>query len=154
MIDLDNPAEQQIFSNRFEASGMLFEEPSEKFFNFNNPLGACTTCNGFGSIIGIDPELVIPNQGLSLVDGAIACWKGERAKEWLEPMLKAQKEGLSIHQPKELSKKEKQLFGMEEGLSRDTPFPLHRIKAYKIQNRVLLSDIAEGQSAQIVKALA
>ena len=111
LVDLDNPTEYQIFSNRFEASGMLFEEPSEKFFNFNNPLGACPTCNGFGSIIGIDPELVIPNQGLSLVDGAIACWKGERAKEWLEPMLKeAQKEGLSIHKPyKELSKKEKQL---------------------------------------------
>lgn len=143
LIDLDNPAEQQIFSNRFEASGMLFEEPSEKFFNFNNPLGACATCNGFGSIIGIDPELVIPNQGLSLVDGAIACWKGERAKEWLEPMLKeAQKEGLSIHQPyKELSKKEKQLVWNGGGA-----FPgIHAFfryiesKAYKIQNRVLLS---------------
>ena len=143
LVDLKNPSEYQIFSNRFEASGMIFEEPSEKFFNFNNPLGACTTCNGFGSIIGIDPELVIPNQGLSLVDGAIACWKGERAKEWLEPMLKeAQKEGLSIHKPyKELSKKEKQLVWNGGGA-----FPgIHAFfryiesKAYKIQNRVLLS---------------
>ena len=143
LVDLKNPDEYQIFSNRFEASGMIFEEPSEKFFNFNNPLGACTTCNGFGSIIGIDPELVIPNQGLSLVDGAIACWKGERAKEWLEPMLKeAQKEGLSIHKPyKELSKKEKQLV-WNGGVA----FPgIHAFfryiesKAYKIQNRVLLS---------------
>jgi excinuclease ABC subunit A len=76
--------EQKNFNNRFEADGITFEEPSVHFFSFNNPLGACKTCEGFGSIIGIDEDLVVPDKSLSIFEDAIVCWWGEKMKEWKE----------------------------------------------------------------------
>lgn len=131
------------FSNRFELDGIQFEEPSVNFFTFNNPYGACKTCEGFGSIIGIDPELVIPNKSLSIYDGAIACWKGEKMGEWKEKMiLNAYKFNFPIHVPfYDLSEDQKELLwtGNEyfEGLN--TFFNNLEEQAYKVQYRVMLS---------------
>ncbi|MDE6395747.1 MAG: excinuclease ABC subunit A, partial [Muribaculaceae bacterium] len=70
------------FSKRFEADGLTFVEPTEQMFNFNNPFGACPTCEGFGKTIGISPDLVVPNQELSVYEDAVACWRGEKMSEW------------------------------------------------------------------------
>src|SRR6185503_7171574 len=67
---------RKTFSNKYELDGIVFEEPSVHLFSFNNPIGACRTCGGFGSTIGLDENLIIPNKNLSIYDGAIACWKG------------------------------------------------------------------------------
>lgn len=81
--------EAKTFSDKFEADGIVFEEPSVNFFSFNNPYGACRRCEGFGKILGIDPDLVIPDPNLSIYEGAIAPWKTEQMRrEWLEPLLK------------------------------------------------------------------
>ena len=69
------------FSKRFEADGMVFEEPTEMMFNFNNPLGACPTCEGFGKVLGIDEDLVVPDKSLSIYEGAVVCWKNEMMSE-------------------------------------------------------------------------
>ena len=75
------------FSTRFEADGITFEEPTDQMFSFNSPIGACPTCEGFGKIIGIDEQLVIPNRALSVYDGAVVCWRGEKMSEWLNEFL-------------------------------------------------------------------
>ena len=75
------------FSNRFEADGIEFEEPTVHMFSFNNPVGACPTCEGYGKVIGIDEDLVIPNKSLSIYQGAIACWKGEKMGEWNNQLI-------------------------------------------------------------------
>ena len=80
IIDIDGKL--SVFNNKFELDGMKFEEPSQHFFNFNNPYGACKTCEGFGTVIGIDEDLIIPDKNLSVYEGAIACWKGEKMKLW------------------------------------------------------------------------
>ena len=80
-VKKDN-SKSRTFSNRFELDGMTFEEPTTHFFSFNNPIGACKNCEGFGSVIGIDPDLVIPNKNLSVFEEAIVCWKGEKMSEW------------------------------------------------------------------------
>jgi len=80
--------EKKSFSDRFELDGIVFEEPSVNFFSFNNPYGACKTCEGFGRVLGIDPDLVIPDRNLSVYEGAIAPWKGETMKAWAEPLLR------------------------------------------------------------------
>ncbi len=88
------------FSNLFEADGIQFDEPSIHFFSFNNPYGACKRCEGFGSVIGIDEDLVIPNQTLSVFEGAIVAWKGEKMGEYLEQLVKtAHKFDFPIHRP-------------------------------------------------------
>ena len=79
---IDINGKTHLFSNRFEADGMGFEEPSPHLFNFNNPYGACPRCEGFGKIIDIDENLVIPNKSLSVYGNAIACWRGEKMKAW------------------------------------------------------------------------
>ena len=76
------------FSTRFEADGMTFEEPSDNMFAFNSPLGACPTCEGFGSIIGIDEKLVIPNTSMSVYDGCVVCWRGEKMGMWLKEFIR------------------------------------------------------------------
>ena len=76
------------FSTKFEADGIKFEEPSDQMFSFNSPLGACPTCEGFGKIIGIDERLVVPNRSLSVYDGAVMCWRGEKMGEWLQAFLR------------------------------------------------------------------
>jgi excinuclease ABC subunit A len=133
----------RIFNNKFEADGMSFELPSQNLFNFNNPYGACKTCEGFGSVIGIDEDLIIPDKSLSLYEGAIAPWRGEKMSEWLEPILK---KGIYFDYPihrayKDLTPAEKQLLwtGNEhfEGLTYF--FQYLESKSYKIQYRVMLS---------------
>jgi excinuclease ABC subunit A len=88
------------FSNRFELDGQEFQEPSGHFFTFNNPYGACKTCEGFGQVIGIDPNLVIPNKNLSVFEGAIAPWKGDVMGEYLNELIySAKKYDFPIHRP-------------------------------------------------------
>ena len=76
------------FSTRFEADGMTFEEPSDQMFSFNSPMGACPTCEGFGKIMGIDEGLVIPDRSLSIHDGAVVCWRGDKMGEWLKYFIR------------------------------------------------------------------
>ena len=132
-----------VFNNKFEADGMAFEVPSQNLFNFNNPYGACKTCEGFGSVIGIDDDLVVPDKTLSLYEGAVAPWRGEKMSEWLEPLLK---KGIFFDFPihrayKDLTADEKKLLwtGNEhfEGLTHF--FRYLEEKSYKIQYRVMLS---------------
>lgn len=98
------------FSKRFEADGITFAEPSEQMFNFNNPYGACPTCEGFGKTVGIAEELVVPNPELSVYDDAVACWRGEKMSEWKRDFIRvASPIGFPIHRPyNELSAHEKQ----------------------------------------------
>ena len=86
------------FSTRFEADGITFIEPSEMMFNFNNPIGACPTCEGFGQVLGVDPELVIPDPGKSVYDDAVVCWRGEIMSEWKRYFIR-QNPGFPIHTP-------------------------------------------------------
>ena len=135
--------EQISFSRNFEADGILFEEPNEQLFSFNNPLGACPHCEGFGSVIGIDENLVVPNQSLSVFEGAVACWRGEKMGVDLQLLIKhAAKFDFPIHRPYfQLTDEQKQLLwtGNEyfEGLNAFFEF-LHQ-NQYKIQYRVMLS---------------
>ena len=88
------------FSTRFEADGIVFEEPSDQLFSFNSPAGACPECQGFGRIIGIDEKLVIPNTTLSVYDGCVVCWHGDKMKEWLEWFCRhAAKDDFPIFEP-------------------------------------------------------
>ena len=88
----------KAFSNRFELDGISFETPSEHLFSFNNPYGACKMCEGFGSVLGIDEDKVIPNKSISIYDGAINCWKGEKLSRWKERfILNATKYDFPIH---------------------------------------------------------
>lgn len=131
------------FSNRFEADGIVFEEPSENLFSYNNPYGACKKCEGFGSVIGIDEDLVIPDKSLSVYQGAIAPWKGEKMGQWKEWLvMNAYKFDFPIHKPIfELTSEQKDLLwtGNEhfEGLSEF--FRQVEEQTYKIQYRVMLS---------------
>lgn len=131
------------FSDRFELDGILFEEPTVNFFSFNNPYGACKRCEGFGRVLGIDPDLVIPDRNLSVYEGAIAPWRGETMKKWVEPLLKdGVRFDFPIHRPiAELSQQEYDLLwtGNDyfEGLN---AFFAHlESKLHKIQYRVMLS---------------
>src|SRR5690606_27625514 len=80
--------ETRVFSDRFELDGMVFEEPNVNFFSFNNPYGACQRCEGFGTVLGIDEDLVIPDKSLSVYEGAIAPWRTEKQSEWQKPLIK------------------------------------------------------------------
>ncbi len=92
--------EYTMFSERYEADGIQFIEPSEHLFDFNNPLGACPTCNGFGNVMGIDPDLVVPDKAKSIYDGAIACWNGEKMSAWRDALIySAAKFNFPIHTP-------------------------------------------------------
>lgn len=135
--------ETREFSDLFELDGIRFEEPSVNFFSFNNPYGACRRCEGFGRILGIDPEMVIPDPNLSVYEGAIAPWKSETMNRWLDPLLKhGIRFDFPIHRPvNELTTQEYQLLwtGNEyfEGL--DAFFKYLESKTHKIQYRVMLS---------------
>lgn len=140
--DMDS-GEKEYFNNRFEADGMTFEEPTPQFLNFNSPGGACKTCEGFGTVIGIDEDLVIPNKNLSVYQEAIVCWKGDKMREWLEELLyNADKFNFPIHRPiKELSKEEYKLLwkGNKYFSGLDEFFRYVEKNTYKIQYRVMLS---------------
>lgn len=131
------------FSNKFELDGIQFEEPVPNLFSFNNPFGACPTCEGFSQVLGIDADLVIPDKRLSVYEGAIAPWKGEKLGWWREQFVKgAGKFGFPIHKPViDLSKEQyDQLWkgaGMVQGL--DDFFKEVEQNLYKVQYRVLLS---------------
>lgn len=133
----------QQFSDRFELDGINFTEPSVNLFSFNNPFGACQTCEGFGKILGIDDDLVIPDKGLSLFEGAIAPWRTETMSEWLTPWLRSgAKYDFPIHRPySDLTQKEKDLLwnGNKELDGINQFFKYLESKSYKIQYRVMLS---------------
>ena len=139
----DNKQQLVAFSNKFELDGITFEEPTVNLFTFNNPYGACKRCEGFGSIIGIDENLVVPNPRLSIYDGAINCWKGEKMGEWKEQLvLNAYKFDFPIHKPYyELNDSQKELLwtGNEYFDGLNTFFKLLEQQSYKIQYRVMLS---------------
>src|SRR5690554_6663385 len=131
------------FNNRFEVDGMTFTEPNVHLFSFNNPYGACPTCEGYGDVIGIDTDLVIPNTGLSIFENAIFPWRGE-SMSWYRDQLvnSAYKFDFPIHRPWfELTEAEKQLVwdGNEHFEGLNAFFAQLESKSYKIQNRVMLS---------------
>jgi excinuclease ABC subunit A len=134
---------QETFNNKFELDGMSFEEPSVNLLSFNNPYGACADCEGFGSIIGIDPELVIPNRSLSVYENAVACWKGETISEWKNDFIHASaKYNFPIHRAiSELSEKELDLLWQGNAKVRGLNdfFRYLQENSYKIQYRVMLS---------------
>lgn len=135
--------EEQKFSNLFEHDGMTFAEPSVHLFTFNNPFGACKTCEGYGSVIGIDPKLVIPDTSLSVYQGAVAPWKGEVMSEYLDQLIhNARKFDFPIHRPiDELTPEQIQLLwtGNQYFEGIDRFFKHIESQAYKIQYRVMLS---------------
>ena len=134
---------RESFSNKFEEDGILFEEPSEYLFSFNNPIGACPVCEGYGKIIGIDENLVIPNQNLSVYEEAIVCWKGETMKKWKERLVaNAGLFDFPIHKPfYQLTDEQKKLLwkGNKYFYGINRFFQHLEEKKYKIQYRVLLS---------------
>lgn len=139
------------FSMRYEADGMTFEEPNDNMFSFNSPLGACPTCEGFGSIIGIDEKLVIPNSTLSVYDGCVQCWHGEKMGQWKDEFCRrATRDNFPIFKPYlELTRKEKDMLwhglpsDMHEDerdrVSIDAFFQMVKENQYKIQYRVMMS---------------
>ena len=133
----------QDFNNKFSLDGMDFDEPSPNLFSFNNPYGACPTCEGYSQVLGIDENLVIPNPHLSVYDGGVAPWKGEKLIWWKEQFVKeASKMGFPIHQPiNKLTKEQyKQLWkGLGKALGIDDFFKDVEAHLYKVQFRVLLS---------------
>jgi excinuclease ABC subunit A len=131
------------FNNRFEQDGIVFPEPTPQLFNYNNPFGACPTCEGYGRVLGIDRSKVIPDASKSVYEGAIAVWKGDKWGEWLEPLIQhAHRFDFPLHTPYgELSKAEQQLLwrGNEYFYGIDAFFQELESKLYKIQNRVTLA---------------
>jgi excinuclease ABC subunit A len=141
---LENETKKKVtYTNQFEMDGIQFEEPSVNMFTFNNPYGACKTCVGFGSIIGIDEDLVIPNKSLSIFDDAVACWKGEKMSEWKEELIaNAYRFDFPVHKPYyQLSDNQKELLwtGNDYFEGIDAFFRYVEEQTYKIQYRVLLS---------------
>ncbi len=137
------PRQRRSFSNRFEADGITFEEPTVHFFTFNNPVGACKTCEGFGSVIGIDHDLVIPNKSLSIYEDAVACWRGETMSEWKNELIAhADKFDFPVHKPYyQLSADQKNLLwtGNKHFSGLHEFFRFLEANLYKIQYRVMLS---------------
>ena len=132
------------FSQRFEADGITFVEPTEHLFDFNNPLGACPTCGGYGNVIGIDPDLVVPDKTKTIYEGAIACWRGEKMSQWNDALIyAADKFDFPIHTPfYALTPEQKQLLwlGNEHFHGLNDFFHELESKQYaKIQYRVMLS---------------
>jgi len=135
--------EYKYFSNKFEEDGIEFEEPTVHTFSFNSPTGACTKCEGFGNVIGIDEELVIPNKSLSVYQEAVACWKGDKMQLFKDNLImNAEKSNFPIHKPySKLSDKEKTMLweGTKyfEGINQF--FEMLEKETHKIQYRVMLS---------------
>jgi len=131
------------FSKSFEADGMQFETPTVHTFSFNSPLGACPTCEGFGRVIGIDEDLVVPNKTLSIYEDAVVCWKGEVMSEWKKQLLyTADKFNFPIHKPYyELTDEQRQLIwtGNKHFEGLNAFFKMLEGNQYKIQYRVMLA---------------
>ena len=145
-MDEDAP---HCFSIRFEADGMEFEEPTEQMFSFNSPIGACPDCEGFGRIVGIDEDLVIPNKTLSVYDGAVFCWRGDKMGEWKNEFCRhAPKDDFPIFEPYyNLTQEQKDYLWHKgpwieeygEGISINNFFNMVKANQYKIQYRVMLA---------------
>ncbi|GAB3899697.1 excinuclease ABC subunit UvrA [Spirosoma agri] len=140
----DDPGQSRVFSDKFELDGIVFEEPSVNLFTFNNPYGACRRCDGFGKVLGIDPDLVIPDKNLSVFEGAIAPWRSEKMnQEFLKPLLKnGIRFDFPIHRPyKELSPAQQELLWTGntyfDGLN--SFFSYVESQTFKVQYRVMLS---------------
>ncbi|MCE7042056.1 excinuclease ABC subunit UvrA [Dyadobacter sp. CY312] len=135
--------ERKEFSDKFELDGITFEEPTVNLFSFNNPFGACKRCEGFGKILGIDPDLVIPDKNLSIYDGAIAPWRTEKMSEWQVPLVRnAAKFDFPIHRPyKDLTNEQKELLwvGNEYFQGINSFISELETQTHKIQYRVMLS---------------
>ena len=131
------------FSNRFEENGVAFSEPSVNMFSFNSPIGACPRCEGYGKILGIDENLVIPNKSLSVYEDAVMCWRGEKMSEWKKDLLRnAHKVNFPVHTPYyELKPAEKDLLwnGCSHFAGINDFFTYLESKKYKIQNRVMIA---------------
>ena len=137
------------FSMRFEADGITFEEPTDNLFSFNSPIGACPVCEGFGKVMGIDEKLVIPNSALSVYDGAVVCWRGEKMSEWKNEFCRrAVKYNFPIFEPYyKLTQEQKDLLwhganndsSSKEEVSIDRFFKMLEENQYKIQYRVMLA---------------
>ena len=142
VVSLDGKNRKE-FSNNFEADGIQFATPNVHLFSFNNPFGACPVCEGYGDVIGIDPELVIPNTGLSIFEEAIAPWKGSTMRKFYEDLINnAYRFDFPIHKPYfELDQEHKDLLwkGNSYFTGLNAFFKKIEAKNYKIQNRVLLS---------------
>lgn len=136
------------FSYRFEADGITFEEPSDNLFSFNSPVGACPKCEGFGKVIGIDEKLVIPNSALSVYDGAVMCWRGEKMGEWKNEFCRRAVEyNFPVFEPYyRLTRQQKDFLWHgdskrkgEENVCIDAFFKMLEENQYKIQYRVMLA---------------
>lgn len=151
MLLFSNESTPKEFSTRFEADGITFEQPNDNMFAFNSPAGACPTCEGFGNVIGIDEKLVIPNPSLSVYDGCVQCWHGEKMGEWQNEFCRrAPKDKFPIFTPYfELTDEQKDMLwhglpsdknrAKEEKVSIDAFFNMVQDNQYKIQYRVMLS---------------
>jgi excinuclease ABC subunit A len=139
----DGTIKELRFSKRFEADGMEFHEPTDLMFNFNNPIGACETCEGYGKVIGIDENLVIPNKTQSVYDDAVMCWRGQVMSEWKREFIHiAAKYDFPIHKPYyQLTQEQKDLLwhGNAEFEGIDGFFKYVKSKSYNIQYRVMLA---------------
>jgi len=133
--------EIHTFNNRFEADGIIFDEPSPNLFSFNNPFGACPTCEGFGQVLGIDDALVIPDRRLSVYEGAVACWRGEKMSEWQQAFIRtAAASDFPIHRPiAELTDEQYQLLweGNDKVSGIADFFAMVEQNLYKVQYRVM-----------------
>jgi len=148
-INSDGSSSLYTFSTKFEADGMEFEEPTEQMFSFNSPIGACPECEGFGKIMGIDERLVIPNQELSLYDGAVVCWRGEKMSEWKNEFIRRAERynNFPIFTPYyALTQEQKDVLwhGIEgedihESVCIDSFFQMVKENQYKIQYRVMMA---------------
>lgn len=133
------------FSTRFEADGMTFEEPNDNMFSFNSPLGACPKCEGFGRVMGIDEQLVVPNSSLSVYDGAIFCWRGEKMGQWKDEFCRRAADlAFPIFEPYyNLTRKQKDILWHgtkgNEDVCLDAFFKMLEENQYKIQYRVMLA---------------
>ncbi len=140
-IDIDGKI--RSFSNRFEADGISFTVPSVNMFSFNSPIGACPKCEGYGRVLGIDEDLVVPNKSLSVYEDAVMCWRGEKMSEWKKELIRnAHKMNFPVHKPYyELSESEKEVLwngcSYFEGIY--DFFSYLESKKYKIQNRVMIA---------------
>ncbi|GAA4463750.1 excinuclease ABC subunit UvrA [Nemorincola caseinilytica] len=136
-----NGKDIHTFNNRFEADGMIFDEPTPNMFSFNNPYGACPKCEGFGQVLGIDEDLVIPDKTLSIYDGAVACWRGEKMSEWQQAFIRsASRYDFPIHKPvADLSAAEYELLwrGNDRVNGIDDFFGMVEQNLYKVQYRVM-----------------
>ena len=141
--DESDKLSQKLFSNKFELDGLFFEEPNVNLFTFNNPLGACPRCEGFGKTVGIDEDLVMPNKSLSIYQNAILPWRGEKSSRWKDELIySADKFDFPIHKPiYQLTDEQRELLwtGNDYFTGLNAFFHLLEKESYKIQNRVLLS---------------